>query len=168
MFVSIASNIHPERNIPDALERLARQVRILGISTFYRNSPLDRPEQPEYLNGVCAIQTKRAPRALKFECLRTIEAELGRVRTGDKFAARTIDLDIAVYGSVTLRETDLVVPDPEIYERPFLAWPLYELAPALVLPDSGRALAEVVRSFTKAGLTPEEPFTADLRKRLRL
>lgn len=135
---------------------------------FYRNAPLDRPEQPEFLNGVSALQTKLAPRALKFDCLRTIEASLGRMRTADKFAARTIDLDIAVYGDVTVRETDLIVPDPEIYERPFLAWPLYELAPALVLPDSGRALAEIVRSITKEGLTPEEQFTADLRKRLRL
>lgn len=168
VFVSIGSNIDPERNIPAALERLAGQVRIVKVSTFYRNSPLDRPNQPAYLNGVCQLETRLPPRALKFDCLRTIEAALGRVRSDDKFAARTIDLDITLYGDLVVQGDDLSVPDPDVYERSFLAWPLYELAPAVVLPDTGRVLAEVAQRIDRDDLIPEERFTADLRARLQL
>jgi 2-amino-4-hydroxy-6-hydroxymethyldihydropteridine diphosphokinase len=169
VFISIGSNIGPQQNIPAALERLAAQVRIVNVSTFYRNSPLDRPGQPEYLNGVCEIQTTLPPRELKFECLRNIESALGRVRSEDKHAARTIDLDIALYGDLVVQgDDDLVVPDPEIYERSFLAWPLYEVAPALVLPDTGEALADVVQRIDRSGLHPDEQFTTNVRVRLQL
>jgi 2-amino-4-hydroxy-6-hydroxymethyldihydropteridine diphosphokinase len=168
VFVSIGSNIDPDRNIPEALEMLARQTRLLGVSVFYRTSPLNRPEQSHYLNGVCRLHTALPPRALKFEFLRTVEATLGRVRTADIFAARPIDLDIALYGDWVIRDTDLVVPDPDITIRPFLAWPLYELAPATVLPDSGRALADVVRQMGRDDLVPEIEFTKALRARLKL
>ena len=135
---------------------------------FYRTLPLERPEQPQYLNGVCQIRTELSPRKLKFDCLRSVETALGRVRTEDTFAARTIDLDIALYGDLVIQGEELDVPDPDLYERPFLAWPLYELVPAVVLPDTGLALAEVVQHMDRDGLVPEEQFTADLRARLKL
>lgn len=168
VYVSIGSNIEPERHIPMALTRLARRVRLDGISTFYRSAPLGRPEQPPYLNGVCRLFTDLSPRALKFNCLRPLEEELGRVRTQDEFAARPIDLDIALFGDLTVKESDLEIPDPDIRDRAFLAVPLWELAPEAILPDTGETLAAVVQSFGDVNLTPVVDFTRELRARLPL
>jgi len=126
-FIAVGSNIEPEHHIRLALEQLARHVTITGLSTFYRTPPLHRPEQPTFINGVVRIETAIPARALKFEVLRTVESRLGRVRTVDKYAPRTIDLDIVLYGSQVIAEPDLRIPDPDLRARPFLAVPLLEL-----------------------------------------
>lgn len=166
--MSLGSNIDPERNVPAALELLAQQARLVDVSTIYRTRPLDRPEQGMYLNGVCRIRTYLPPRALKFDCLRKVEAALGRVRTEDAFEARTIDLDIVLYGDRVIREEDLLVPDPEVAIRPFVAFPLFELAPETQMPDTGRPLLEIVREMSRDDLTADIAFTKALRARLEL
>ena len=62
-FIAIGSNIHPETNVPAALERLARQVELIGVSTFYWAEAMDRPDDSDYLNGVAAIRTTATPRS---------------------------------------------------------------------------------------------------------
>ena len=168
VYVSIGSNIEPERHIPMALTRLAKRVRLDGISTFYRSAPLGRPEQPSFLNGVCRLFTDLSPRELKFNCLRPLEDELGRLRTQDAYAARPIDLDIVLFGNLMVQESDLEIPDPDIRKRAFLAVPLWELAPEAILPDTGEALKTVVRSLGDVNLTPVADFTRELRARLPL
>jgi len=109
-----------------------------------------------------------APRDLKFGLLRRIEADLGRVRTADKYAARTIDLDILLYGDRIIDQPDLKVPDPDLRERAFLIVPLAELAPDVVLPDDGRAAAEAARGVDGAGLVADIEFSERLRRRVGL
>jgi len=166
VLVAVGSNIAPERNVPAALDMLAHQARLTGVSTFYRTAPLDRPEQPPFLNGVVRIETHQPARALKFQVLRAIERRLGRVRTEDAFAPRTIDLDIALYGHAVIDEPDLRVPDPDIRERPFLAIPLLELEPDLVLPDTGEELASLVQPEWASTMRPDESLTENLRANL--
>lgn len=131
VYISIGSNIDPEHNIPSALKMLGEAVRIVAISTFYKTQPVGSLDSPEFYNGVVAVDTDLSPRELKFEVLRRTEEALGRVRCEDKFAPRTIDLDILIYGEVAINEPDLVIPDPDIAARPFLAVPLMELDPGL-------------------------------------
>ncbi|UCD29308.1 MAG: 2-amino-4-hydroxy-6-hydroxymethyldihydropteridine diphosphokinase, partial [Planctomycetota bacterium] len=119
VFIAVGSNIDPEINILQALKRIKEPVKITGISTFYQTPPIERPVQQPFLNGVWRIETLMSARTLKFNCLRTIENELGRVRTEDKYAARTIDLDIIIYGDMVIDEPDLQIPDPDIYTRSF-------------------------------------------------
>jgi dihydroneopterin aldolase/2-amino-4-hydroxy-6-hydroxymethyldihydropteridine diphosphokinase len=128
-FIAVGSNVAPEENIPEAFGQLRNHARVIACSTFYRTPPLNRPEQPAFINGVWEIETGLLPRAMKFDLLRPIEARLGRVRSKDKYAPRPIDLDILLYGAWVMDEEDLRIPDPDIYSRAFLAWPLYELAP---------------------------------------
>ena len=168
VYIAVGSNIEPEKNIPEALERLKRHVRISAISTFYRTAPMGRPGQPAFLNGVWHIETRRSARALKFEVLRRIEVELGRVRREDKYAPRTIDLDIAVYCDAVIDEPDLQIPDPDIPHRPFIALPLLELAPGLVLPDTGERLSSLISGETPSDLEPVHTFTQNLRARITL
>ncbi len=139
-----------------------------AISTFYRTPAIDRAEQPDYRNGVVLIETDSPPRDLKFGILRSIECELGRERSSDKFAARTIDLDIAVYGDLVIEEPDLMVPDPGIMGRLFVAVPLLELAPKLIIPGTGRKLADLIDRNDSGELEADIELTEELRKRFCL
>lgn len=165
--IGIGSNVDPERNIPAALDLLAREVELLDVSTFYRTPPLGHPEQPEFLNGACRVAATMAPRALKFDVLRGIERKLGRVRTEDKYAPRTVDLDVLLYGGAVVDEEDLQIPDPEIRTRPFVAVPLLEVAPDAVLPDTGERLADVPAARQGESLRADISFSERIRERYR-
>lgn len=165
VFIGVGSNVDAERNIHAAGLLLRERVGLTGISTFYRTAPLNRPEQHQFLNGVFEVWTDLAPRPLKFDVLRNIEAELGRRRTGDTHAPREIDLDLLLYGSRRINEPGLEVPDPDIRYRPFVAVPLRELAPDLILPDGGRldGLDVLAR---QSELEADDEFSNSLKERL--
>ena len=148
--IAVGSNIEPEKNIPAGLWRLAERVCLTRASTFYRTAPLERPEQDDYLNGVVEAAHEGGPAALR-ELLRQVEAETGRVRTADKFAARTIDLDLALYGDRVIDSPRLVLPDPDILTRAHVALPLADLAPDFRHPVTGQTLAAIAASFAGAG-----------------
>ena len=139
-YVAFGSNIRPAGNIPAALSRLAGCVGRLSCSSVYRTVPLGPSGQPEYVNGVCELATDLGPREIK-ALLSRIENELGRTRTGDKYAPRPIDLDLILWGDRVADEPDLHLPHPDL-ERPFVALPILELAPDLLLPGEGRPLRE--------------------------
>lgn len=162
VFLGVGSNIEPEKHILAALELLKQHVRVTGVSTFYWTEPLGRPDQPRFLNGVWRVETSVEARPLKFDVLWPIETELGRIRTQDKHAARTIDLDILLYGHAVIDQPDLRIPDPDIHTRPFITIPLLELEPDLVLPDTGQHLALIVGAADGEGLEPAAGFTERL------
>jgi dihydroneopterin aldolase/2-amino-4-hydroxy-6-hydroxymethyldihydropteridine diphosphokinase len=164
VFVGVGSNIDPERNVREALRLLRRRVPVAAISTFYRTDPEGRPEQPPFYNGVVEIATDIPPEELKRSVLRQIEDELGRRRTDDKYAPRTIDLDVLVYGDRVARSDEITVPDPQIESRAFLAVPLYELAPDLVMPGSGVPLRDVAATFEGHDMKPLIEYTEALRE----
>jgi 2-amino-4-hydroxy-6-hydroxymethyldihydropteridine diphosphokinase len=167
-FIAVGSNLAPERHIPSALRRLAGspRVRLTALSTFYLVPALDRPEQPDFYNGAVALATDLSPRELKFTVLREIEAQEGRRRSADKYAAREIDLDLVACDDLRITEPDLTLPDLDLAVRPFLAVPLAELAPELVLPGGARPLGELAAALDASALRPLPGFTARLRKEL--
>lgn len=165
-FIGVGSNIEPAENVRAALRSLARQTRLVAISTVYLTAALGRPEQPPYYNCVAEIETEAPPAAIKFGLLRNLENQLGRQRTQDKYAPRTIDLDLIVYGDLALDEAGLRLPDPEILERAFLAIPLLELAPDLVLAGHGLPLREVAAAMPRSGMRALPDYTGRLQKEL--
>jgi 2-amino-4-hydroxy-6-hydroxymethyldihydropteridine diphosphokinase len=165
-FIGIGSNIEPAENMHAAIRSLARQTRLTGISTVYLTQALGRPDQPPYYNCVVEIETEAPPAEIKYGLLRNIENDLGRLRTQDKYAARTIDLDLIVYGDLALDADGIKLPDPEILERPFLAIPLFELAPDLVLAGHGSHISEVAAGLPQEGMQPLKDYTGSLRKEL--
>ena len=162
-FVAAGSNIEPEANVAAALRRLMGSVRVVASSTFYQTPPLGRPEQPPFLNGVWRIATLMAPLALKHDVLRGIESALGRVRSADPYAARPIDLDLVLYGDLVVGRPELHLPDPDIRSRPFVAAPLLELAPTLIMPDSGEPLAWLPSASVSPDMQPALRLTQHLR-----
>lgn len=166
-FLSLGSNIEPEKNILEAMKLLSRHVRILKVSTVYLTEPLFHKTQPKYYDCVIEIETDIQPHELKFQVLRAVEEQLGRRRTKDKYASRTIDIDILLYGEMRLKTKELIIPDPEIQKRAFLAIPLSEIEPKLLLPPTNKSIKEVAGEFKDYEMTPMRDFTEILQAFVR-
>jgi 2-amino-4-hydroxy-6-hydroxymethyldihydropteridine diphosphokinase len=164
-YISVASNLDPVRHIEAALEALAALAPITGLSEFYVTAPIGRPDQPVYYNGVVRLNSPHAPRALKQLVLRPLEERLGRLRSDDKYAARTIDLDILLAGDVIVADPDLTLPDPDLHTRPFLAAAVLDIDPLLQLPGEEVPLAAHLGTEARGTLTPAADFSRRMKER---
>jgi len=146
VYLSLGSNVGDrEAALARALERLAAAgLRLLRISSVYETEPVDRPDQPWFLNLVVEAETELFPRMLLMRVQR-IEYELGRRRAAPK-GPRTIDIDILLYGDAVIRMPDLTVPHPRMSERRFVLEPLAELVPELRHPRDGRPIRELLET----------------------
>ncbi|HET7832022.1 MAG TPA: 2-amino-4-hydroxy-6-hydroxymethyldihydropteridine diphosphokinase [Gallionella sp.] len=165
-FIGIGSNIEPDKNVRAAVRSLVRQVHLVGVSTVYFTDALGCPEQPPYFNCVVQIETSLSPMQVKHGVLRPIEDQLWRRRTEDKYAPRTIDLDLIVYGDLAMDEDGLRLPDPDILERPFLAASLLELAPDLVLAGYGLRIGDVAARLQQDGMQPLRDYSWLLKEEM--
>lgn len=163
-YIAVGSNVDAERNVAAALELLGRRVHIAAVSRFYRTPALGTPGRPDFLNGVVEIESELEPLELKRQILLQVEDELGRERGGDRNAPRTIDLDLVLYGDLVSDEPGLLLPSPEILERPFVALPLLELEPGLMLPGTGKPLRQLAAGLSSEQMQPAELFNARLRR----
>jgi len=165
-YVAYGSNIEPENHVFAAFQRLRHYVTVAGVSTAYWTAPIGRPDDPPFLNGVWRVDTTLSARALKC-VLSQIEDRLGRIRTPDKFAPRTIDLDLVLYGNDVCNERGLRLPHPDI-ARPFVSVPILELDPHLRVPGMAECLASLFTDSLRpqpAELpAPGDPHTALTRK----
>jgi 2-amino-4-hydroxy-6-hydroxymethyldihydropteridine diphosphokinase len=134
-------------NLGDAAATLGRALALLddspgvalvACSGLYASDPLELVDQPPFLNAAAELAASRTPRAL-LGTLLGVEQALGRLRT-TRYGPRTCDLDLLLYGALTVDEPGLTVPHPKLAARRFAIEPLLELDPALALPD-GRTLA---------------------------
>ena len=139
-FVALGGNLGDTHAIlRQALDDLAAlpRTRLLARSRFYRTPPWGLREQPPFLNAAAELETALAPYEL-LDALLDIERAAGRVREGERWGPRTLDLDLLHMEGVTLRDERLTLPHPRIGERAFVLLPLAELAPELELPGQGR------------------------------
>ena len=131
-FISFGSNLgNRKNNIHQAINHLRKnkRIKIEKISSIIETKPVGIRNQPKFLNGVLKIETNLPPRSL-LKVLSRIEENLGRIRT-HRFAARTIDLDILLYGNRKIDNKNLKIPHPRMWQREFVLRPLYEIAPGL-------------------------------------
>jgi 2-amino-4-hydroxy-6-hydroxymethyldihydropteridine diphosphokinase len=167
VLLGLGSNLDPERHLPAAVERLGRHLRLRGASRVFRTAPIGRPGQPEYRNAVLAAETDLGPDRLREAVLRPVEAALGRVRTADAWAARTIDIDLLVHGETHRRIGAHPLPDPAVTERPFVAAGILDLAPEFVPPGEARPLAALVPEAGRTALAVDAELTARLEALVR-
>ncbi len=142
-YVGIGSNLGDrEATIARALELLddPPALRLVRVATLRETAPVGNVDQPPFLNSVAALRTTLGPREL-LDRLLAIEQALGRVRTGERWGPRTLDLDLLLYGDAVIDEPGLAVPHPRLHERRFVLEPLHELAPDLHVPGRGRVRA---------------------------
>ena len=153
VYIALGANLESERNLRLAIERIGEHCRIDAVSPVYESRPVDGSDQPCYLNAVARAVTALPPRELKEGVLRAIEAELGRVRTGDPFAARRIDLDLILYGDRVQSSGEVRVPAEGITRYAHVAVPLADLAPALRHPERDETMMSIADSVNGGGLT---------------
>jgi 2-amino-4-hydroxy-6-hydroxymethyldihydropteridine diphosphokinase len=138
-YVGLGSNLGDrEATIRRALELLDERVAVEAVSTLRETEPWGYEQQPPFLNGVAAVETKLAPHEL-LDVLLGVERLLGRERGGGpRYGPRAIDLDLLVYGDEIVDEPGLTIPHPHLHERRFALEPLEELDPDLFVPGQGR------------------------------
>jgi dihydroneopterin aldolase/2-amino-4-hydroxy-6-hydroxymethyldihydropteridine diphosphokinase len=158
-FISLGSNIKPEQNLVEGVRRLAERCRLVAASPVYETRPVGTLNQPGFLNAAVLVETGLAAADLKVQVLQAIEAELGRVRTEDKNAPRTIDLDISLFNEQVMELGHRHIPDPEIVLFPHIARPLADLAPQMRHPETGQTLEEIAQSLPSDDLVLRSDLT---------
>lgn len=135
-YVGLGANLgDPAMQLRAALHTIASLdgTQVVATSRFYRSAPMGPPDQPEYCNAVCHVRTTLTPREL-LDALIGIERSAGRIRGGERWGPRRLDLDLLHVEGVVLDEPGLHLPHPGIGKRNFVLVPLVELAPALEIP----------------------------------
>lgn len=138
-YVGLGSNLDgPREQVEEGLRELDRlpETELEQASSLYRSAPMGPQDQPDYVNAVARLRTRLAPEALLDE-LQAIEQKHGRVRRRH-WGARTLDLDILLYGDRVLLTSRLRVPHPGLAQRDFVLYPLAEIGAHLDIPGHGR------------------------------
>jgi 2-amino-4-hydroxy-6-hydroxymethyldihydropteridine diphosphokinase len=151
-YVAIGSNIRAAHNVRQAVRRLAQCCTLVAVSPIYETAPVGTIGQPSFLNAAALIETELSAAALKAQVLQAIEHALGRVRTADKNAPRTIDLDITLYNDEILDVGHRHIPDPDLLVHPHIAVPIADLAPEYRHPETGQTLREIAADMPASDL----------------
>jgi len=155
-YLLLGSNIQPEENMAKALQRLKQICLVNAVSSIWETEAVGSPG-PRFLNAVVWISTPLSLEEIKAQIINLIEKEQGRVRTADKNAPRTIDVDVLVY--------DETVVDKNIWQRDFIALPLAELRPDLTHPETEESLAQIAQRLKS---TSTASIRSDLQPLTRL
>ena len=157
IYIGMGSNLaDPVEQLRSAIEALAQlpDSRLVGVSAFYQSDSL-LAGQPRYTNAVAAIDSRMAPLEL-LDALQAIENDQGRERL-ERWGPRTLDLDILLFGDRLIDEPRLKVPHYQLQARPFVLYPLAELAPANLTLADGRTLSALLADCPFVGLERIEP-----------
>lgn len=138
-YLSLGSNIEAKVNLPKAVELLQGVGEIEAVSSVWESESVGF-DGPNFLNACVLFLTPLGPIEFKEQIIRPIEAELGRVRSDEKNAPRTIDIDIVLYDENPL--------NTDFWEYAFVIVPLAELIPDFPHPASGEALARSVKQVS--------------------
>ena len=151
--VALGSNLGNRRaHLAYAVSRLVSVLQDARVSQFIETAPVGVPgEQPPFLNGAVVGETTLSPRPL-LDRLLAIEAERGRVRPFAG-AARTLDLDLVLFGDRVIEEPGLIVPHPRFRVRAFVLEPLAAIASDLVDPVTGKTVGDLASSLARAAQT---------------
>ena len=153
VYIGLGSNLDdPKRQVRKALQALTGLPgsTLCRYSSLYRSPPMGPQDQPDYINAVAELETGLSAAEL-LSLLQAIENQQGRVRGAARWGPRTLDLDILIYGQAQIKAPKLTVPHPGIAERPFVLYPLAEIAPDLEIPGCG-ALQELLDRCPPKGL----------------
>jgi len=146
VFVAAGGNIEPERYLPRALEALAAVFAPLQCSPWYRNEAAGF-SGADFINLVVAFDTEYPVGEVR-AALQRIEALCDRPPQAPKWAPRTMDLDLLLYGALISAQPPL--PRPDLLKRAYMLGPLADLAPQLRHPTAGRTIGELWADFDRA------------------
>jgi len=147
IYLDLGSNIEPEHNLPAAIKLLAKLSTLIAVSSVWETKPLGMPNQPNFLNAGVLVETNLGAAQFKRTVIHNIEQALGRTRSKNKNAPRTIDIDIILFNSEIFELDGRQIPNKELVERSFVAASLAEISPDYVHPETGQTLQEIAHSF---------------------
>lgn len=124
-------------------------LRVTGRSRSFSTPPWGHLDQPDFVNAAIAVSTTLTPHAL-LDTLLSLEQAFGRVREGERWGPRTLDLDLLAFGDAMIDDDRLTVPHPRIAERAFVLLPLADIAPEAVLPGLGH-LSDLIKAVDTTG-----------------
>jgi len=153
-YIGLGSNLQqPSEQLNQALQQLAKipQTHLMTASPLYRSAPLGPADQPDYINAVAALATRLSPLEL-LDALQAIERQQGRVREGERWGPRTLDLDLLLYGNQQIHNDRLVVPHPGLGERNFVLYPLSDITGEDLLIPGLDTLGHLLQACSRQGL----------------
>lgn len=147
VFLGLGSNMGDRvKNLDDSIVRIEESVgKVITRSSVYITEPWGFESEDEFLNMVICVDTELTPSGLLGRVL-MIESQLGRIRCGQKYSSREIDIDILLYDNETINEESLKVPHPRLHERKFVLVPLAEIAPYFIHPVIGKTISALLKS----------------------
>lgn len=156
VYIALGSNLGDrELNLLRAVAEIGKlpSGKVTGLSPFYETSPVGVTDQPFFCNAVLRLATGQTPLEL-LRSLQQIENEIFKRKRDRHWGARTIDLDLLLYGDVVMESAELMLPHPRLAERRFVLQPLCDLAPQLLHPLLGQTMTQLL-----AGLRSTEKVT---------
>ena len=159
--ISLGSNIDKEKNLPAAVSLLVSRCKLISVSSVYETAPAGQKEQSKFWNAAVLVETDYGPEDLRELVLAPIETKLKRIRTTDKNASRTIDVDLTLFNDeiIDLDETHHI-PDPDLLRLIHVAKPVSDLIPHALHPETGQSFEEIALSLQ----TVEDPADQELLK----
>lgn len=144
--LSLGSNLGDRAaTLQSCIRNLARLGNVRKVSSFYETEPMEIRHQPWFLNCVVELETNLMARDLLLG-VQSIEAELGRHRDIKK-GPRTIDVDILLFDSEIIYESDLQIPHRAMHERRFVLAPLTEISPQVMHPALRKTAEQLLREL---------------------
>ncbi|MGI9309796.1 MAG: 2-amino-4-hydroxy-6-hydroxymethyldihydropteridine diphosphokinase [Gammaproteobacteria bacterium] len=147
VYLSAGSNVEPEKYLRMACQELSADFGDLELSSVYRN-PAVGFEGDDFLNMVIGFETEHEPEKV-VEKLDHLHVSAGRVREGNPFCSRTLDLDVLLYGQLVSKKREFRVPREDIEKYGFVLGPLAEVAPELRHPVNGRTMDSIWGEFDR-------------------
>lgn len=148
VYVGAGSNVAPERNMAHALAQLAREFPGSRFSPWYRNRALGF-EGEDFINLVAGFDTELPVRAVLAR-LHAIESACGRPREAPRWAPRSMDLDVLLYGNLVCDEPSVKLPRPDLLKRAYMLGPLAVLAPEVMHPTEHVTIGQLWQRFDRA------------------
>lgn len=154
VYVAAGSNIEPQRHLRTALSAMGERFGALRCSTAYRNQAVGF-EGDDFINLVVGFATDESVADIR-AALQQIESLCERPLQSPRWAARTMDLDVLLYGELVGEHAGMTLPRPDLVRRAYMLKPLADIAPQLVHPTLGQRIETLWRDFPE----PHHPLVA--------
>jgi 2-amino-4-hydroxy-6-hydroxymethyldihydropteridine diphosphokinase len=149
VYVAAGSNIDAARNLARAATEIVHTWPDAIFSGAYTNKAVGF-DGPDFINLVVGFHTAH-PLDFVISRLRSIETHCGRPRYAPKWASRTMDLDVLLFGDLIEKTSDYTLPRPDLLKRPYMLGPLAEIAPQVRHPSAGRTIGALWEEFDRDG-----------------
>ena len=149
-YIGLGSNIGDrELKLLMAIAELGKlpQTKVTAVSPFYETEPVGGVPQDDFYNAVVRLNTDLAPLEL-LDRLKKLETAVFHRVPSQRWGARSMDLDILLYGELVFSSEQLTIPHPRLAERRFVLQPLSDIAPDLVHPTLGKRIIELLTELT--------------------